>query len=119
MTRRSILLCALMLLGLMHSACTSRFSSTEEVSPPVIVTGQADGAPPGCGPEDVASRLAAWTEAINRGDLTKVRLFFSEQPFQWYSLTEFGTTEADKRHFVASELDDLASYFVQRFEQHE
>ena len=82
MTRRSILLCALMLLGLMHSACTSRFSSTEEVSPPVIVTGQADGAPPGGGPEDVASRLAAWTEAINRGDLTKVRLFFSEQPFQ-------------------------------------
>lgn len=83
-----------------------------------VVTGQADGAPAGCSPADIAARAAAMFAAISQGDEQVVDDYFGQQraaPFQWYSMTETGPTEADKNHFVAYTLDDLTAYFTRRY----
>lgn len=87
-----------------------------------VVTGAAEGAPAGCSAQDIAQRLAEMLEAINRGDPQVIDEFFGRKnkaPFQWYSMTEFGRSEAEKNHFVAYNFEELDSYFQKRYKQNE
>lgn len=88
----------------------------------VVLTGQADGAPAGCSPNEIARRFEAMFRAINRGEPNVVDEFFGRKSgasFAWYSMTEFGQTEADKNHFVAYTWDELDAYLKRRYQQHE
>jgi hypothetical protein len=102
------------------SSCSTATVSTHEQ---YLVTGNADGAPIGCSPQDVASRIVEMLDALNRGDTNKlVDEYFGRKekaPFEWYSMTEFGKTDTEKNHFVAYTWEDLARYFEQRHQQHE
>lgn len=139
--KKSIVLPLLLLLSLVTFGCMNPATSSSVTEPagrldPVAttqpastatrveytVTGQADGAPEACRPDDIADRAAAMFDAISRGDLNVVDEYFGKRrdaPFQWYSMTERGTQEADNSHFVAYNLNDLAEYFMQRHEHNE
>ncbi len=83
----------------------------------VIVTGQADGAPIGCSPQEVAQRLADLFDAINRGDPNVAPEFFGRQDggyFQWYSMGAGETNGQALHHFVTRDLNELAAYFAKR-----
>ena len=61
--------------------------------------------------------------AINRGEPKVVDEYMGKNrhaPFEWYSITEVDPSRPDKKnHFVAYNLDDLATYFNRRQEQNE
>jgi hypothetical protein len=99
--------------------------STETVSAPILpssvqVSGQADGAPPGCSPQDVANRLIELFDAIGRGDPNVVPDFFDGPQFAWYGIGEANMPGGvEKNRFVAHSLEELPAYFTQRHEKHE
>ena len=104
------------------SNCGVRPTPDDSLLENILVTGAAEGAPAGCSPEEVAQRIVQMFEAVNRGDPNVVEEFFGREsrgPFQWYSMDEFGRTEADKNHFVAYTLDELDLYWLERYWQHE
>jgi hypothetical protein len=102
-------------------APTTASASDSNYAEHVLVSGDAEDAPVECRPTAVAQRLSSLFAAINQADPNIVPDFFGKQGqlFQWYSMTEFRTSDRDKRHFVAHNLDDLATYFTQRYTQHE
>jgi hypothetical protein len=79
----------------------------------VIITGHADGAPSQCTTEEVTARLVSLYEGINREDRDVTSEYFSRSSFTWYCMHE-----PDEPHTVY-DLDELGSYFEQRYEQHE
>jgi hypothetical protein len=114
-----IVIALLLVLAWMTAGCSQ---ATTPNRTEYLVAGSADGAPVGCSPEDIARRMAALLEEINRGDPGVVDEYFGRKsmaPFRWYSMTEGGETDAEKRHFVAYSWDDLAVYWEQRYQQKE
>ena len=84
----------------------------QEANPDVVLTGQADGAPVGCSPEDITGHINEMLDAISRSDPNVVDEYFGRKnaaPFFWYSIGEF----------VAYSWDELDLYFQQRYQQHE
>ena len=117
---KQVVIILVTLLTVFISSCGMATISTDEE---YLVTGNADGAPNGCGPQEIAGRMVEMLDAINRGD-TKLLVdeYFGREagaPFEWYSITEVGKTDIEKNHFVAYTWDDLADYFDQRHQQHE
>jgi hypothetical protein len=87
-----------------------------------VVTGNADGAPAGCSPQDIANRLVEMFNAINQSDPYVVDEYFgrkSNAPLQWYSMTIVHNNKTVINHFVAHTWNELDAYFKLRFEQHE
>jgi hypothetical protein len=87
----------------------------------VILSGPVEDAPVGCAPRDVAQRLNELFAAINMGEPDIVPQFFGNDSismFSWYSMTRIGPG-AEKDHFAAYDLKELAAYFVKRHQQHE
>jgi hypothetical protein len=110
---RQVVITLLVLLMVLSSSCRA-------ATPPnanYVVTGNADGAPTGCSPQDIARRIVEMFDAINRSDPNVVDEYFGRKasaPFEWYSMTEVG-----QNHFVAYKWADLVTYFDQRYQQHE
>ena len=116
---KQVVITLLVLLIVFTSSCSKATTPTHEN---YVVTGNADGAPTGCSPQDIARRIVEMFDAINRGEPNLVDEYFGRKdkaPFEWYSMTETGKTDADKNHFTAYSWDDLAAYFEQRYQQHE
>jgi len=86
------------------------------------VSGNADGAPLGCGMQDIADRMVEMFNAINRGDPDLVDEYFgrrTQAPFQWYSMTIVRNNDTVIDHFAAYTWDELDVYFKLRHQQHE
>jgi hypothetical protein len=82
----------------------------------VVMTGQADGAPAGCGVPEVGQRLLDFASAFNdRKPETAETFFDSRAPFAWYSAPE----GAPKETIAVYSADDLPKYFEQRYAQNE
>jgi hypothetical protein len=117
---KQVAITMVLLLTVFMSSCSAAATSTNEH---YLVTGNADGAPIGCSPQDIASRIVEMLDVINRGNTNfLVDEYFGRKekaPFEWYSMTEVGKTDTEMNHFVAYTWDDLASYFDQRYQQHE
>ena len=109
--RKRLLLGVLLLLTLTGCGETADNSTGYEV------TGAAEGAPEDCSAEQVAARLDQLGQAISVQDIDRVLTFFDESPFQWYSIDETPTSEA--QGFTAYNLADLEAYFLERFAQNE
>ena len=123
-----ILTSLFLLLSLTISACRSRTAPATIAQAPslipekYVVTGQADGAPQGCSPHEIAQRADSMFDAITRGDPNVIDEYFGKKrdaPFQWYSMTVSDPNDTDQNHFVAYNLDELSEYLGQRYEQHE
>lgn len=79
------------------------------------ITGQSDGAPAGCGVQDVAQRLQGFAAAFNDGDQQQLSAFFSDHaPFAWYS-----APESDSTFRAIYTVEELPQYFEERYAQHE
>jgi hypothetical protein len=93
-------------------------ATPEQVTPEIVVTGQADGAPAGCGVQEIAQRLLDFATAFNRGDPQLTPAFFnSRAPFAWYS-----APDGDPRtggHVAVYSAKELPAYFERRQAQHE
>jgi hypothetical protein len=89
----------------------------------VVVTGEAAGAPPGCSPRRIASRLVAMFDAISQAKPGIVDDFFGRQrnaPFGVFSMNEGGAPQASKNRFTRVDTwEDLAGYFEQRSQHRE
>ena len=112
-----LIACALSL-----NSCGLRPTPDDSLLGNVLVTGAAEGAPAGCSPDEVTARIVEMFAAVNRGDPNLVDEFFGRQsqaPFQWYSMDEFGKTEAEENHFVAYAWDELDAYWPERYRQQE
>jgi hypothetical protein len=80
------------------------------------VTGNADGAPTGCSPDEIARRIFEAFEAINQADPDVVDEYFGRAdfaPFGWYSIGD------GQDNFAAYQWRVLDEYLQQRYEQHE
>lgn len=115
--RLCLSLLQLVLLAFLLSNCQAVTDSSPPLSPSappnstptppvttVIITGEADGAPPGCSPEQIASRFMALLQAWNAGDPALVPAFFGIEdgtPFQWYSMDREALFHlTDLHHYV-------------------
>src|SRR5215207_8197944 len=79
------------------------------------VTGQADGAPAGCGVQDVVQRLQNFAAAFNEGDQQLLSTWFSNRaPFAWYS-----APEGDSTFRAIYTVEELPQYFEERYAQHD
>jgi hypothetical protein len=117
--KKRIAIPCLVLLIVFTSGCSQTDPSAGE---DYAVSGDADGAPPGCGMQDIADRMVKMLDAINRGDTDLVDEYFgrrSQAPFQWYSMTIVRNDDTVIDHFVAYTWDELDAYFKLRYEQHE
>ena len=117
--KKRIVITLLLLLIVSTSGCSKAGMSTNKN---YVITGNADGAPIGCGPQDIADRTVEMFNAINRGDPNVVDEYFgrrSHAPFQWYSMTIVRNNDSVLNHFVAHTWDELDAYFRLRFQQHE
>jgi hypothetical protein len=112
----------LVITALWLSACSNPATSSSpnrQASDDVVVTGQASGAPDGCGVEEVAQRLLDFADAFNRNDLQVVPTFFSNRaPFAWYSAPD-GNPTAGAQGTAVYSTKDLPAYFERRHAQHE
>ena len=117
--KKRIEITLLVLLIVFMSGCSKAGASVTEN---YAVTGEADGAPVGCSPQDIADRIVEMFNAINLGDPNLVDEYFgrtSHAPFQWYSMTIVRNNNTVINHFVAHTWDDLDAYFRLRYQQHE
>ena len=118
-TEKRIEITLLILLIVFTSGCSKAGASVNEN---YAVTGDANGAPVGCGPQDIADRMVEMFNTINRGDPNLVDEYFgrrSNAPFQWYWMTIVRNNDTVIKHFVAHTWDDLDAYFRLRYQQHE
>ena len=117
--KKRIVITLVILLIVFTGGCSKAGASANEN---YAVTGNADGAPVGCGLQDIADRTVEMFNAINRGDPNLVDEYFgrrSHAPFQWYSMTIVRNNDTVINHFVAHTWDDLDAYFRLRYQQHE
>src|SRR5688500_12948659 len=95
------------------SSSTPEPATTATLVASVSITGHADGAPSQWTTEEVTARLVSLHAGINRADPDVTSEYFSRSSFTWYCMHE-----PDEPHTVYN-LDDLASFFEQRYEQNE
>ncbi len=92
------------------------FGLSTEAPDRVVMTGQADGAPEGCGVPEVGQRLVDFASAFNDGKPEAAETHFtSRAPFAWYSAPAGDPKEATAIYST----DDLPKYFDRRFAQNE
>ena len=100
----------LLILMLFTSACSRE----------VVITGEADGAPAGCGVQDVAQRLIGFADAFDQRDPQVVSEFFpandSSISFRWYYASEGEKTGEES---TVRSVEELPAYFERRQAQHE
>jgi hypothetical protein len=110
---KQIVIPLLIVLSVFTNSCRNEIMPTK-VS--YSVTGNADGAPIGCSPDEIASRISKAFDAINRADPNVVDKYFGRAdyaPFGWYTI---GNSD---EQFAAYTWRTLDEYFQQRYEQHE
>lgn len=103
----------LIFLTVFASGCNNKITPTK-VS--YSVTGNADGAPIDCSPDQIASRISEAFNGINRADPDVVDKYFGRAdyaPFGWYTI---GVGEEQDAAYTWRTLDE---YFQERFQQHE
>lgn len=101
------------------NACSS-FATAASPSTPtpdaVVVTGEASGAPQGCGVQEVGQLLLDFAEAFRASDPEAVLTFFSSQaPFAWYSAPDSDPAVPTAIYST----NDLPKYFERRRTQNE
>ncbi len=101
-----------------HASPGTPTTPPAQPAPESVVTGQADGAPAGCGVQEVAQRLLDFAKAFNRSDPELTSTFFnSRAPFAWYS-----APDGDQKtggHVAVYSVKELPAYFERRQTQHE
>src|SRR5688572_14829338 len=105
---RQVVMTRLVIVFVLATGCSA---ATEQAREAYVMTGQADGAPTGCSPHDIAHRMVEMLDAINRGDTNVVDEYWGRSqnaPFFWYSITEIGTSDAEATGFSAHDWDNLA-----------
>ena len=88
----------------------------------VLVTGELNGGSSACTVWDVTHKLTALFDAIHRGNPNVVNEFFRGQDefaFEWYSMSAVVANNPPKDNFVTHHLDELDTYFKNRFRKHE
>lgn len=93
-------------------AVTSSETPSEQAR--VVVTRDERSFPPPCRALYAARMTMDFFEAIKNGDTDRIAGFFSEDQFQWYSVTE-GNPRESGRHRAIRDRGDLAAYFEERF----
>ena len=97
------------LLGLI--ACgrlAAPFGLSTEAPERVVISGQADGAPEGCGIPEVGQHLVDFASAFNDGKPEAAETYFtSRAPFAWYSAPAGDPEEPSAIYST----DDLPKYF--------
>jgi hypothetical protein len=78
----------------------------------VVVTRDDPGLPPGCRPRPLARRIAAFFDALNRGDPAATG--YIAPSGGWYSVSD-----GRRRHFVSYSRRGLPEYFARRHRQGE
>lgn len=112
MTKQSVM-SLLIFLTIFINSCNNEITPTK-VS--YSVTGNADGAPIDCSPDQIASRISEAFNAINRADPDVVDKYFGRAdyaPFGWYTI---GSGDKQEAAYTWGTLDE---YFQERFQQHE
>lgn len=114
-TGKSIFLITVLLASACSGSETPNNTSTAEDGN-VTVTGHADGAPIGCGVEEVGQRLLDFANAFNRQDSQLAPTFFGAGV--WYSASE-GNKVGDTQYTTIYLGKNLPAFFERRYDQHE
>lgn len=94
------------------SGATSFETAAEQ--PGVLITRDERSFPRPCRALHAARMTMDFLDAVEDGDTDRIEGFFSEDEFQWYSVTE-GNPREGGRHHAVRDRDDLAAYFEARF----
>lgn len=93
---------------------SSAGSPVETAEPAILVTREERSFPRPCRALEAARMTMDFFEAVDAEDPERIEGFFSEDEFQWYSVTE-GNPRESGRHRAVRNRDDLADYFEARF----
>ena len=110
-----LLLTSLLWLNACSNVATSADPSRQALDD-VLITGQASGAPEGCGVREVSQVLLDFAYAVHDGDPEAALTYFNSQaPFAWYSAPDSDPAAPTAIYSTS----DLPKYFERRHAQNE